>query len=58
MGLVKLENGPNVVLTSVIGGHLHLSSLNLDFAILLVSFTLSHFKESSPTFLQVVKPLS
>jgi len=34
MAADKLENGPNVVLTSLIAGYLYLSSLRLHFACL------------------------
>ena len=69
----KLENGaqqaikwrpiilkivPDVVLTSLIAGYLYLSSLRLHFTSILVSFTLSHFKKSNPTLVQVLQPLS
>jgi len=37
----------NVVLTSLIAGYSYLSFISLQ---LLVSFTLSHFKEPSPNF--------
>jgi len=45
---------PNVVLTSLIAGYLYLSFLSFQ---LLVSFTLSHFRKSSPTLLQVLHPV-
>jgi len=46
---------PNVVLTCLVAGYLYLSFL---VCILLVSFTLSHFKRFSPTLLQGLQPLS
>jgi len=54
----------NVVLTSWIAGYLYLSFLSLHFTclslhlLLSLHFTLSHFKKSSPTLLQVLQPLS
>ena len=48
---------PNVVLTSLIASYLCLVGL-FSVCIFLVSFTLSRFKKSSPTLLQVLQPLS
>jgi len=47
---------PNAVLTSLIAGYLYLSVLSLHFTCLF--HTLSHFKKSSPTLLQMLQPLS
>jgi len=52
---INQKTVPNVVLTSLIAGYLYLSLLRF---ILLVSFTLSHLKKSSPILVQVLQPLS
>jgi len=46
---------PNVVLTSLIAGYIYVI---FSVCILLIFFTLGHFKNSSPNLLQLLQPLS
>jgi len=51
---IRWKMVPNIVLASLVAVFLYLS---FSVGISLVFFTLRHFNKSSPTFLQVLKPL-